>query len=241
MKEIVGIVIATLIAMVGIVGASDMVFTEHINRPGNFAFTDTASMEGWNEWSHQSMASAGGFMSESQFKTLDVPDGAAPEEKSFEQMTLYFTKEGQIVDPLVGEEIDTDITVGTVDNVKPEFLPNGDITGDPNARYDMAKYNMQAFVQPLRAVGGGAKGVSSQLLSSQDDYIHVRGFDSAGNIDPVETSFTDVIIPSDSQAYRQFNWQDSRVWTPDDTANGVWDIQNLIDYQMYDIEFNYGK
>jgi len=93
----------------------------------------------------------------------------------------------------------------------------------------------------------GSRFVTSQILSSQDDYIHARGWDSAGNEWPVETSFTDVIIPGipgtdESQAYRQFNWQDSRGWKPVvGDANGAWDISNLIDYKLYEIPFNVGK
>ena len=233
-----GILVAVMIATTTTAAAAsgDFVFTEKISRPGNFEFTDSAAMSGWNEWSHQSSASAGDFTSTSMFNTLDVPNGAAPEEKSFELMTLYFTKDGQSVDPLIGEQIDTDITVGAFNNIKPEFTATGDITGDPNARYDILKYNMAGF-----GTLDGARGVSSQLLSSQDDYIHVRGFDSAGNWNPVETSFTDVVIPDDSQAYRQFNWQDERSWTPDGTTNGVWDISTLIKFQVYPISFNFGK
>jgi hypothetical protein len=230
------ILIALLIAMIGITGASDMIFTEQINRPGNFAFTDSATMEGWNTWSHQSSATASDFTSSSMFELKDVPNGAAPEEKSFELMTLFFTKEGQSVDPLIGEQIDTDITVGAFTNIKPGLTSSGEITGDPNARYDILQYNMEGF-----GFADGVRGVSSQLISSQDDYVHVRGFDSAGNWNPIETSFTDVVITDTSQAYRKFNWQDSRSWTPDGTENGIWDIQTMLDFEMYPISFNFGR
>ena len=241
----IGILAIVMIALMGIASATagDFQFTEQINRPGNFAFQDTATLSGWNEWSHQSMATAGTFESDSIFKTLDVPNGAAPEEKSFEQVTLNFVKNGQTVDPLVGERIDSDITVGAINNqIVPTFTTTGDITGDPNARYDIMKYNIGGF-----AGLDGSRGVSSQLLSSQDDLIHVRSWDSAGNWNPVETSFVDVIIPGmpgtdESQAYRQFNFQDSRGWKPVvGDSNGQWDISTLIDYKMYDIAWNFGK
>lgn len=243
--EIMVALAISLSAIAGIGSAitpGDFQFSEQINRPGNFNFADTANMEGWNTWSHESIASAGAFESNSIFKTLDVPCGSAPEEKSFEEVTLNFFKNGQTVDPLIGERIDSDITVGAFNNVKPDFTTAGDITGDPNARYDIMKYNIGGT-----AGADGSRFVNSQILSSQDDYIHARGFDSAGNLNPVVTSFTDVVIPGmpgtdESQAYRQFNWQDSRGWKPVvGDANGAWDISNLIDYKLYEIPFNVGK
>ena len=248
----IGIMIALAISLLVIAGIGtcaipaitpgDIQFSEQINRPGDFAFSDTASMSGWNEWSHQSMATEGTFESNSIFKTLDVPNCAAPEEKSFEKVTITFFKNGQTVDQLIGEQIDTDISVGAFQNAnKPDFTASGDLTADTNDRYDIMKYN----------IGGsagidGSRFVTSQILSSQDDYIHAVGFDSAGNAWPIMTSFTDVVIPGipgtdESQAYRQFNWQDTRGWTPDGTANGIWDITNLVDYKLHDIQFNVGK
>ena len=261
--EIVVALAISLLAMAGIgcaydipaITQGDFQFSEQINRPGNFAFSDTATMTGWNNWEHQSMATAGTFDSTSMFKTLDVPSGAAPEEKSLETVTLNFLKNGQGVDPLIGERIESDITVGAVStNVVPTFTSAGDITANPDERYDTMHYVMSGSAGTPVFTNGELTGitddmsrqVSSQIMSSQDDFIHVQGFDSAGNENPVLTSFTDVIIPgrpgtSESQAYRQFNWQDSRGWKPDGTEYGTWNNNNLIHYQVYQIPFNFGK
>src|SRR5664280_1627849 len=74
--EIMVALAISLSAIAGIGSAitpGDIQFSEQINRPGNFNFADTANMEGWNTWSHESIASAGAFESNSIFKTLDVP------------------------------------------------------------------------------------------------------------------------------------------------------------------------
>jgi hypothetical protein len=205
------------------------------------------------------MATAGTFDSTSMFKTLDVPTSfsGAPEETSHETVTLNFVKNGQTVDPLVGETIDSDITVGAVGtSVVPTFDSNGNIPAAAvDERYDIMHYTIGGSAgTPVITNGAltgitndGSRQVFSQIMSSQDDYIHAQGFDSAGNVYAVPTSYTDVVIPGhpntdESQAYRQFNWQDTRSWKPvNGDANGVWDINNIIQYQIYPIQFNVGK
>jgi len=259
------IMVALAISLLAIAGISsacdipaitpgDIQFSEQINRPGNFAYSDTATLTGWNSWSHQSTANAGTMDSTSMFKTLDVAFGC-PEEKSHETVQMNFFKNGQTVDPLVGETIDSDITVGAVGTTTvPTFTSTGDITADPNEQYDIMHYTMGGSAgTPVISNGAlssitndGSRQVFSQILSSQDDYIHAKGFDSAGNVYAVPTSYTDVVIPgtpgtSESQAYRQFNWQDTRGWKSDGTDNGVWNINNMVQYQVYPIQFNVGQ
>ena len=117
------------------------------------------------------------------FKTLDVPSNAAPEETSHETVQMNFVKNGQTVDPLVGETIDSDITVGAVGTTTvPTFTSTGDITADPNERYDIMHYTMGGSAgTPVISNGAlssitndGSRQVFSQILSSQDDYIHAR-------------------------------------------------------------------
>jgi hypothetical protein len=222
--------------------SSDITFSEQINRPSNFMFTDNVQMSGHNSWSHMTQADAGSMDVSSMFKTLDCVNGAAPEEKSSETMMMTFFKNGEKIDPLIGETIDSDITVGAYNNVVPTFDTHGMLTSDPNDRYDVMKYTMTGL-----AGLDGSRDVSSQLMSSQDDWIHVKGFDSAGNLNPVVTSWTEVTIPGmpgtdESQAYRMFNWQDNRGWKPVvGDLEGQWDISNVIQYQMYPISFNFGK
>jgi hypothetical protein len=183
------------------------------------------------------------------FKTLDVAFGC-PEEKSHETVQMNFFKNGQTVDPLVGETIDSDITVGAVGTTT---VPTFDATGNiPQAaideRYDIMHYTMGGSAGTPTVTNGALSGIAndgsrqvfSQILSSQDDYIHAQGFDSAGNVYAVPTSYTDVVIPgtpgtSESQAYRQFNWKS------DGTDNGVWNINNMVQYQVYPIQFNVGQ
>lgn len=260
------IMVALAISLLAIAGISsacdipaitpgDIQFSEQINRPGNFAYSDTATLTGWNSWSHQSTANAGTMDSTSMFKTLDVAFGC-PEEKSHETVQMNFFKNGQTVDPLVGETIDSDITVGAVGTTT---VPTFDATGNiPQAaideRYDIMHYTMGGSAGTPTVTNGALSGIAndgsrqvfSQILSSQDDYIHAQGFDSAGNVYAVPTSYTDVVIPgtpgtSESQAYRQFNWQDTRGWKSDGTDNGVWNINNMVQYQVYPIQFNVGQ
>lgn len=263
MKQTI-VVVALALSFCFVIGMAnavngDMVFSEQINRPGNFNYADTATMTGWNSWSHQSMATAGTFDSTSMFNTLNVPTSfsSAPEETSHETVTLNFVKDGQTVDPLVGETIDSDITVGAVGtSVVPTFDTTGNI--NPSAvdeRYDIMHYTIGGSAgTPVISSGAlqsitndGSRQVFSQIMSSQDDYIHAQGFDSAGNVYAVPTSYTDAIIPGtpgtgESQAYRQFNWQDTRGWKPVyGDSNGAWGNSNIIQYQIYPIQFNVGK
>jgi len=256
-----GILAVMIFTAIGIVNAmtGDIQFTEQINRPGNFIYTDGTPtnptvMSGWNGWSHSMSATAGTFDSISQFKTLDVPCNAAPEEKSHEAITLNFYKNGQTVDPLVGETIDSDITVGAVGtSTIPTFSTTGNIPqAAVDERYDIMHYTMGGSAGIYDNTGtltsnDGSRQVFSQIMSSQDDFIHAQGFDSAGNVYAVPTSYTDVVIPGtpgtdETQAYRQFNWIDSRGWAPTvGDLNGEWKITNQINYQMYNIPFNVGK
>ena len=234
-----------ILAAVGMASAmsGDIQFSEQINRPGNYAYSDSATMTGWNSWSHSMSATAGTFDSISQFKTLDVPCNAAPEEKSHEAITLNFVKNGQSVDPLVGETIDSDITVGAVGtSTVPTFSATGAI---PQAaideRYDIMHYTMGGSAGTYDNTGtlipggnDGSRQVFSQIMSSQDDFIQATGYDSAGNLNPVMTSYTQATIPGtpgtdESQAYRQFNWIDARGWAPTiGDLNGEWKITNQI-------------
>jgi hypothetical protein len=248
-----GIVLTIMAFMaIGIVSATDMVFSESITRPNNFQLTDNAQMSGWNSWSHMSSATAGTADMSSMFGTLPVPCGGAPLETSHETVQMTFIKNGQTLDPLIGETIDSDITVGAVGtSAVPTFDAQGNI---PQAaideRYDIAKYTIGGSAgTPVINNGAltgitndGSRQVFSQIMSSQDDYFHAMGYDSAGNANPMITSYTDVTIPTESQAYRQFNWQDSRGWKPvAGDLNGEWKISNMINYQMYPIAFNIGK
>lgn len=241
---LVGVIIA-MITITGIAGAvmtGDIVFHEHIDRPNNFVYDDREQTTGWIDFSHQSEAFAGGFTSMSVLKTVDVPNGFAPEEKSISDVSLSFFKNSQSIDPLVVEHLDTDITVGAANTaVVPTFTDKGDITSDPNERYDIMHANIGGF-----ADANGGRGVSLQMLSSQDDWIHTYSGDSAGNEFPIITSYTDIVIPgmpgtSESQAYRKFNLLDERSWNPVvGNLNGEWNINTLIDYSMYNIPFNVG-
>jgi len=86
------IMVALAISLLAIAGISsacdipaitpgDIQFSEQINRPGNFAYSDTATLTGWNSWSQRTTANAVTMDSTSMFKTLDVSFGC-PEEKS---------------------------------------------------------------------------------------------------------------------------------------------------------------
>jgi len=234
--------------------ASDMVFSEQIVRPGNFALTDNAQMTGLNSWSHMSSASAGTADISSMFQTLNVPNCAAPRETSHETVQMTFVKNGQTVDPLIGETIDSDITVGAVGtSVIPTFDTTGNIAQAAiDERYDIMHYTMGGSAGTPTITNGaltgitndGSRQVFSQIMSSQDDYIHAMGFDSAGNANPVLTSYTDVALApltSAASPYVQLNWQDSRGWAPVvGDLNGAWKITNMVNYQMYNIPFNFG-
>jgi hypothetical protein len=257
-KEIVSAIAISFVLMaIGPALATDsFTFNEQINRPGNFVYTDNAAMSGWNQWSHSMSADAGNFASESAFNLIPVPNGAAPEEKSHENVQLNFVKYGLEIDPMMGETIDSDITVGAVGtSTIPTFDTQGNIPANTlDERYDLMQYT----------IGGNAgtydktkdtftndqtRGVNSQIFSSQDDYIHAIGYDSAGNENlvngqPVMTSWDEATVmggwkPADSSPYVQFNWQDTRSWKPvTGNLNGVWDINNLVQYKMYPIVWN---
>ena len=235
-------VLAALFVLIGIVGATtDVTFSESIIRPGNFAYTDNVALDGWNTWSHTSTSDAGSFVAMSSFNLLPVPCGSAPIENSFEQMNINFFKNGETVDPCMGEIVQSGITVGAVGGIganHPLLGANGNLIGDANDRYDLAQYQM------LASGSAGAQGfqVSSLLFSSQDDFLSATGYDSAGTNSDVPTSFTTITKGWDSQAYSELNWQDTRSWKPvvGDT-NGVWDIQNMVQFENYPIAFNVGK
>jgi hypothetical protein len=256
MKQTIILAALALSLCLGMASASDMTFTEQINRPGNFDMTDNAQISGWNSWSHMSSATAGTADMSSMFGTLAVPCGAAPLETSHETVQMTFTKNGQTVDPLIGETIDSAITVGAVGtSIVPTFDASGNIAqGAIDERYDIMKYTMggsagtpiiDSTTHTLTGItNDGSRQVFSQIMSSQDDYIHAMGFDSAGNANPVLTSYTDVALApltSAASPYVQLNWQDSRGWAPVvGDLNGAWKITNMVNYQMYNIPFNFG-
>jgi len=253
--------------------SGDFILNEQINRPNNYVYTDNAGLSGWDKMSHQMSATANTFDSISQVSLLDVPTAFsyAPRATGTETVQLNFIKDGHSADPIVGETNAFDITVGSVSNaIVPIFDAHGNLV-DPNnptvimnpavinERYDKMQYSTGGSAGTFDSSGNlviddGSRQVFSQLLSSQDDYIHVTGYDSAGCLTnpPTITSWTDVIIPgtpgtSESQAYRQFNWQDARGWTPvggvyiGGVNQGVWNINNVFTYSMYPIEFNKDK
>ena len=245
MYKQIGIVFGVLIALIGMgMATNDITFSESINRPGNFVYTDTATMSGWNTWQHMSSSDAGSFAAASTFSLLDVPQGSAPLETSFEQMNLDFTKYGTMSDPCMGEIVQSGVTVGAVGGIGANHptigtlgATAGQLIGDANDRYDLAQYNMMASGDYLNGFQ-----VSSLLFSSQDDYLSAEGYDSAGTGDIIPTSYALITKGWDSQAYSELNWQDTRGWTPvSGDPNGVWDISTMVEFQNYPIAFNVGR
>lgn len=234
-----------------------LTYESYTDRPGNFIMNDYATMSGYNSFQASSLANAGGVDEMTKVAVLPVDMClGAPVEKSYQSVNMNFWKNGQTVDPAVQETVQSDITVGAVNPATGSFTvptinADGSLNGDANERYDLFSSTVGGTTgTPTVGTGNvltgitddGSHQVFSTIQSVQDDWITATGADSAGTDSNVLSSFTTASLPTNTGAvtpYVQFDWQDARGWKPvTNDANGLWTIQNTVNYKMEPIEFN---
>lgn len=258
-KEIVSAIAISLVLMAtGIAAAYDFTYSSYTNRPGNFVMNDFAGVTGWNSFQASSLANAGTVDEMTKVTALPVPtfsiscgQHGAPEEKSYQSISMEFYKYGTTVDPFVSETVSSDITVGAANSNIPYInTDTGALVGDATSRYDLFSSTVGGYAGTPQVSNGKLIGVTddytrsvfSQIQSYQDDFISATGADSAGTLGWAPTSYTTAsLAPETSTAspYVKFNWQDTRGWKPvTGDWDGTWVIQNSIDYQMVQIPFN---
>jgi hypothetical protein len=239
--------LAVLILCAGIAGAVDIpsfTYESHVDRPGNFAMTDTANGYGYNTFQASSYATAGGVSEMTTVKPLPANPGSAPFEHSYQSVYMQFCKDGTIVDPAVKETTVSDWTVGTLSNA---IIPVLDSTGNMQSSalsegYDVGSFTVGAIagfpVTNNNVLSGiipdHQRYVFAQANMYTDDHFMTVGEDSAGTNGIDLTSYTKLETGSASMPeltpYLQIKSSDMRGYLVDTGAayTGIpdWTIQN---------------